>query len=519
MRKFLAALLVVLTLVASIVPVAAADAEVPKGVDGSTANDAESLSLIVTEYLSNSSANAAIVDGLSYKAGEAHPTTYDAFGYIEIYNAGDAAVNLYDYKLVSTPMVGDNSWDKNGKVTAVSDLKSGSIYEGFKLYNNAAAATYDNNYPCDNPGMARIEPGKFAIIWFWNGRTLDIAAHAKENGVAFGDYSGAYHKGFRDHYASLGQEIPEDTTIIAVYASSVYAGSATANAETPRVTLSTSTNTMYALVKDAFDPAVDTLYTKATKTTPAVKNANVASFWSWGTSLGTGATSGENIATTYVPANGVPYMKNYADSVALTDAEKASFVPFTDYLDADYVDSYHQAAAFCVDSVPTPGKMPAYQWLLVDADNTPAALLEGVDQTAEKWQEGVINAYVQSKIEIPSKGEETDEEQREITLLTREEIEKMLNEEINKRNPGGKKYKLLWWGLLLIIVGAVVGVAGIAVLVIVIIKKKKAAAVVTEEVVEGEAAVAEEAVEGTVEVAEEVAEEAAVEPVEETTEE
>ncbi len=506
MRKFLAALLVVLTLVASIVPVAAADAEAPKGVDGSVAADASSLNLIVTEYLSNTSANAAIVDGLKYDAGAAHPTTYDAFGYIEIYNAGTTAVNLYDYTLVSTPMTGDTSWENGGKVTAVSDLKSGSIYEGqFSLPSKTAAATYDAKYPCDNPGSSRLEAGKTAIIWFWTGKTLDIAANAEANGDDFGEYANnKYHTGFRDHYASLGHTIPEDTLIIAVYASSVYSGSTTENASTPRVTLSTSTNTMYALVKDAFNPATDTLYTKATKNTPAVKNGNVACFWSWGTSLGNGATGVENAATTYVPANGTPYMKNYADSVGLTDEEKANFVPFADYLDAGYVKSYYQSAVFCVDSTPNPGTIPEYQEYLLAGGELSADALAAID------------TYVKSKISIPSKGEGTDEEQREITLLTREEIEKMLNEEMNKRNPGGKKYKLLWWGLLLIIVGAVVGVAGIAVLVIVLIKKKKAApAEEAAEVTEDGEAVADEAVEGTVE----VTDEAVVEPTEETTEE
>jgi hypothetical protein len=255
---------------------------------------------------------------------------------------------------------------------------------------------------------------------------------------------------------------------------------------------------MYALLHNdfVFDVKADPIYTTANGLNDAVKL-----LWSWGTGIGQGLRADQDRSTTYVPANTVPYLKNRENSFEGVTTKA------NDYLEVGFVDSYYQAAMFDASAVPTPGTMSAAQWALIDSDRVPETLVPTANRT-EGWVAALAEAFAVEKLPEPKADDgNSDEEQREITLLTREEIEKMLNEEINKRNPGAKKYKLLWWGLLLIIVGAVVGVAGIAVLVIVIIKKKKAAPV--EEVAEAaeEAADDEVVVEATIEVAEEAAEE------------
>ena len=111
MRKFLAALLATLMLVAVVVPVAAADEDVIRSdFDGTTEEYSNNvnLSLVVTEMMSNST------NSMGWQ-GDQKAAHKDAFTYLEVYNRGLEPIDLTDIAIVS--YANTRSIDDAGKVT------------------------------------------------------------------------------------------------------------------------------------------------------------------------------------------------------------------------------------------------------------------------------------------------------------------------------------------------------------------------------------------------------------------
>ncbi len=505
MRKFLAALLTVLMLAAMIVPTAAA-AEPTIGVDGSVAADANGLDLVITEYLSDSSSTG--VEKIQDK--DTAPTTYNAFNYIELYNRGADEIDLYSLSIcrsyVDTTTTGVKDWADDQSFDLKIKLNPGSIYSDYALTD-----ARDTTAPCANPSNAYLAPGEFAIIWFWNDRTVTVAQRWIADGKDFGgDGVEPEAPGFSAHYASVtGKQIPEDTLILSVYAGSVVKDTK------PTFDLTSGTNCMYGLVDDPdndFDPKGSPIYTYNASANTYTFNPRVKLLWSWGTGNEVGILAQENKATAFVPANGVPVLYNRDKFRQLDEDEQDDFVPANDYVEIEHADSYRQSAVISFLETPTPGAMESWQWALVDANRVPtgagnANVTGYVADVSGDWKTPVLNAFALSRYPDLDPEPESDEEEHEVNLMTKEEIIAMLESNPNLTTRE-KQYVLTTWGLVLIIVGSVIGAAGIAVLVIILIKKKKKP-VAFDDV----------AAEGDVEVIDETAEAAAEEATEETTEE
>lgn len=497
MRKFLAALLTVLMLAAMVVPTFAAE-EPTMGVDGSVAADANGLDLVITEYLSDSSATG--VEKIQDKSTA--PSTYNAFNYIELYNRGADDIDLYDLSLcrsyIDTTTTGVMDWTDNQSFDLKIKLNPGSIYSDYALTDNRDTAA-----PCANPNNASLAPGEFAIIWFWNDRTVTVAQRWLADSKEFGEDAA----GFRAHYASItGKQIPEDTLILCVYAGSVVKDTKAT------FDLTTGTNCMYGLVDDPennFDPKGEPVYTHNPAANTYTFNSKVKLLWSWGTGNEVGILASENKATTFVPANGTPVLYNRDKFRQLDEEDQGDFVPAKDYVEIGHADSYRQSAVISFLEAPTPGAMESWQWALVDANRVPtgagnADVTGYVADVSGNWSASVLDAFAKNRYpDLPPEAE-SDEEEHEVNLMTKEEILAMLESQENLRKIEKKKV-LTTWGLVLIIVGGVVGAAGIAVLVIILIKKKKKPVAFDDVAAEGDVEVIDEA--------------AAEEATEETTEE
>ncbi len=496
MRKFLALLLAVLMLATTMLSALAADEpvepEVRTGVDGSVAADADSLDLVITEYLSDSSATG--VDRLPVQSDEIDPKTYNAFTYIELYNRGEDDINLYDYSIarsyIYSTVTDIRTWDRDQQFDQKMRLPSGSIYAGIQLSDSNTA---ESTAPCRNdPNAGTIGQGEFAIIWFWNDYTVRVAQRWDADGKDFGGKgeNGLYHNGFRDHYAEVtGKEIPEDTVIIAVYAGGVHTN------EAPRFGLTTGTNTMYGLVNEedptlvqGFDVSTEKIYTYNSVLDEYTFHPAVELLWSWGNGNEVGILGAENNATTFVPANGAPVLYNRDQERQLEEGE--TFDPAEDYVEIGFVDSFRQAAVIAFLETPTPGTMEPYQWALVDpegAKNADADKIAGTIASFEgDWVTPVLTAFAKDRYPDLAADEETNEEEFDVNLKDREEIENELNNPSNLKDPStsnnnssnssddaeGDKGGLSTGLLIGIIAGGVVVAAGIAVLVIVLVKKK-----------------------------------------------
>ena len=106
MRKILSALLAVVMLVGVLaaLPVFADDTiEAVKTFDGTIAGDYDDVDLVVTEVLVNSKSGYDDYDDKPVdEQSDSKFQSPDCFDYIEIYNRGDEAVNLYEYSLLRT---------------------------------------------------------------------------------------------------------------------------------------------------------------------------------------------------------------------------------------------------------------------------------------------------------------------------------------------------------------------------------------------------------------------------------
>ena len=169
MRKFLAVILAVLTLVTIVLPVFAAEATA--AADKTTADDAKNLGLIVTEYISDT--KSPDVGAI----GDVSSATYNAFQFIEIYNSSDVDVDLYKVAIAATSndkdANGNKYWDDLHVFQKKMQLRAGSIYNGVSFKDGQENLKANK---AENPNSAVLGAGKTAIIWFWNDSTTTIAA-------------------------------------------------------------------------------------------------------------------------------------------------------------------------------------------------------------------------------------------------------------------------------------------------------------------------------------------------------
>ncbi len=415
-KRMLIGLLAAMLMLVAALPAAAA-AWVRMGIDGSVAADANGLDLVITEYLSDSSSTG--VEKIQDK--NTAPTTYNAFTYIELYNRGVDTIDLYDYSIcrsyIDTTNYDQKDWVDDQSFDLKIKLYPGSIYADYALTD-----ARDTTAPCVNPRNAYLAPGEFAIIWFWNDRTVTVAQRWLADQKEFGEDAA----GFRAHYAAVtGKQIPEDTLILCVYAGSVVKDTK------QTFDLTTGSNCMFGLVNDPdndFDPKSSPIYTHNASANTYTFNARVKLLWSWGTGSRAGILAAENKATIFAPANGAPLLYN-RDRQRQTEIDTSyQFTPASDYVEIGYVDSYRQAAVLSFAETPTPGAMESYQWALVDPARVPTGAGNAdktgyVADTSGDWKTPVLNAYARNRYPDLVYDPGNEEEKRKPQFVSRDELQ------------------------------------------------------------------------------------------------
>lgn len=380
MRKFLAALMAVFMLAAifAVLPISATTASASDK-DGSTAADADAIDLVITEVLANSQSNV-----LSMKSK-------DAFQYIEIYNRGSVAVNLFDYAIVRTPYtVSSNDPWPNKKFDGKVVLDEGPIYQYYVDNGVSAINPYNTTaLGCNNSADDTLQPGEVAIIWFWNAATKD--AFTAKGGTTASEKDGTFNS-FRNHYKDLGAEIPADVKIFATFGVTGVGQS---------FELNTSKDYMYALVKDnegenGFDIGAEVAY-EATVGGNFIGNDKIVCMFEYGTGLGL-YTTVENKAAIYTLASKLP---QYTNAYYETDD--------ADYYESGDVDSYKELGCIYFEEDVTPGKLLPIQWADLDPDRAPA----DVKGTDDNWATTAWNTYVTALVAANGGGETTDRDEED----------------------------------------------------------------------------------------------------------
>ena len=482
MRKFLAVILTVLTLVSVVLPTFAAEEVVAMG---TTADDAKNLSLIVTEYISDSkSPDVGPFVGSDGKTVAS--TTYNAFQYIEIYNSGEEDIDL---SKVSIAAVSNSGADATGKkywadyhqFSKKMNFETGSIFKNIKFKDDQNLKDKEAVNPSASDMVLKV--GQTAVIWFWNDATHAIASKMTTSpGATVG---GVYHKGFKEFYG-----MDDNALVIAVYAGSDVAGKGLGNPNHPDAGNRFSLNTTdgwcyYGLIDERGMGATGWSVNTPVWDAENGFNEKVLAIFGWGTSTHHSIQPSEGKSTVYVPANTTPDLYNENIKATLAD-EGDEFTPAADYVANKYVESYKELAVLDFDQAPTPGAIPAWQQAYIDASKG-AAL-----DTA------VVNAFVNATKKVPENVTQGAEEKIEVNFKDRSELG---NKGQGKKQDDGKGNGLALWLLIVIIVGGVLvlgGVAAVIVFVVILPKKKKAAAAIeatAEVTAEAEAAPAEEKVE------------------------
>jgi len=389
MRKFLAVLMAVFMLTATLAVLPASAAAITTSdKDGSTAADADAMNLVITEVLANTQANNV---GL---------LSHDAYQYIEIYNRGTTPVNLYDYAIVRAAYNQNSGdpWPAPKKFTGKVVLDAGSIYAYYQENNTPNIDTYAKDtatYGCNNPAEGTLAPGEVALIWFWNAHTKEVFA---KNGGTTGEKSGDFTT-FRKHYKDItGVEIPTSTKIFATFGVDGIGTSFNLN--------NARNNYIYALVDDTadFNIGTEVAYNK-TAGGNFEQNAKVLAMFKHGTSLGWYSPA-ENKSVTYTLANKTPvYANAYYES---SD---------NNYYERGDVDSFKEMACVWYEEDITPGKLLPIQWADIDPNRAPADV-KGSDAN---WATTVWTTYSNALVAANGGGESTgrpeeDKKQDEIDV-------------------------------------------------------------------------------------------------------
>ena len=409
MRKVFVILMTVCLLMGAfaVLPVSAINDEAsPSEIDGSTVADAEDLNLVVTEFMSNTTCSVAV--------GGQNVQSENAFQYIEIYNRGATAVNLYNLAIVRSNNLNSASlWNTSHRFEQKIPLDPGNV----SIQSNVSAT--NQRFAVVNPNRAVLEPGEFAIIWFWNDASVKVS-NALGNSLGadtITDGKIVYHKAFRDHYKAENSSvsISDDLLIVAAYA-----GSTT---DSSRFALNTSNSYMYALVKDertaGFDVNFEVAFTanKGSDGTIYQRNDKVVCLWQWGTWTKQSIPSGNNyegLASVYVPANCTPDFRNASNKAIWGDDY---WREYTNYYELGLVDGFKEVALVNFTEKPTIGTMDAWQWAYVDPERAPESA-KSLAANGKTWQQIALDAYIAANVEVGEEVAEHPEEKIDIKPIT-----------------------------------------------------------------------------------------------------
>ena len=535
MRKILAAFLAVMMLV-GVLAAMPVSAEATKSTFDGTTSD-EKIDLVVTEVLINSKTGQESLDNVTASGSVSVYSSPDAFDYIEIYNRGTTAVNLFDYVILSanskdftaTSMTGLN----NAKYifTHQNTIVTGSIHDDNNASGAASGSKTEYNQ-CENPtdrNKGILEPGKIAVIWFWTSDTDKLCNQLTESVGAMHEGDTRYFPYFRNYY-----NLDDDVLVLATNAkASVPTGTNSAD-----VFNSLANGYTYALAKGGTSGFK--FGEKAVKDTGGglVLDPSIVTMFEYATNTAVGIPTTDNMddmSAYYLPANCAPDLYNAnAKNLLSTDEEKAAYVNKPDYYSINYTRSYRECSVVTYTEQPTPGAMPSWQWMylnttgstglsavearlfaraeaqaqaMVDASEIEATAKDA--KTAElfdalmskyvtDWKDAGIKdattgrllaeagengwlAVAKAKFLADYVAELVEEEDNAETKKNYAEgfVDRAVLEERHNQKKTSKNEKeggLPIWALILIIVGGVVVAAGVAVVVILVLKKKKAVA-------------------------------------------
>lgn len=491
MRKLLAVLLAAIMLVGAlaVLPVGAEDTDPAKSKFDGTTSD-ETMDLIITEIVADSATGVPQVD-----EEEGKTQNPDAFDYIEIYNAGNSAVNLYDYKLLMADgtLFSNEKQQAKGKFSHSVDLAGGNPFGR----TGARYGTYDG---FNNPTTASLAPGQFAVIWFYTFDTTRLS-----------DYYNTTKRVdlncFKEHYG-----MASDSLVVAVCGEGAF---------------KLDHNGIYALAYDSFDAsklAVTNAFGKDQDGNSANASLNedivcMARMVRGMSPFSQYATNVEVWGANYVPSSATPDFVNANNEYAAEEGDTPKV--YGDYVqELNHAASYREVAAAATSEAPTPGKMPAWQWAYVDPDRLEAAAGDdnadmaklvsdwgtntaikkdnALNTTAQNGESAWISAAINANIaaiqqNIDSDGRADSTEQKidySKNFVDRAELERRHG--LNKKQSTNEKKGLPIWALILIIAGGVVLVGGIAVVVIIIVKKKNRPVAADDVAAEGEIEIVDE---------------------------
>lgn len=518
MRKIIAVLLTVLML-ASVLAALPASAAAATTYDGTTATTAGLNKIFISEigrYMNYDKANK------------------NAMSFVELYNNGDADLNLVNISLLlgvqmeelpsaiadimytqSKKIDGQDrflwsEWRDAYRFISKMDLKPGKIMEDAEALKykdqekNALFTDSDPSTPDVIDGDATFDKltnagidmtfssGDNVAIWLITQETIKWMKWAIADEVdELGNKTG--NKNINDfdprkefvikYYGSEAAANYQDYKIIMVAAWSDYtAGDAVAddmftfdnipgyNDDSKNFILGVADSTWNINVDQACTPAVG-------GATTASLNEKLYSMAVMGTRIpkytGTQVT---DVSTVLVPANTVPYVAN-----AYEKFMNANAVDVADYFAAGYVESYREAAVInWTDVKPTPGKMPDWQWAILNPDHAkaPETLKTEGAKDATKVN-AAIDAYVLSfgyNDDTANAGRDESNITHNYDFVDQDELRDRFTK---KKDTNNKKKDSSPVVLIIIIVAAVLVVAGGAcavVFLVILPKKKKAAA-------------------------------------------
>ena len=374
MRKILSALLAVMMLVSVVaaLPVFADNAIEPvKTIDGTTASDYNNADLVVTEVMVNSKSNVDKYNDIADTLSTSKTSSYDCFDYVEIYNKGDEAVNLYDYCLLRRANNGVTPLYKTeGTFDRKNYIAPGTIYQAaygvdpslkanYCDVTNPNSVTYDASKPASEQ-LHWLQPGEFAVIWFWTAQCDTVSKDNKKSmaaPVSDGSYeateNGYYFPEFREFY-----NVPDETIVLAVYAQN------NATKAPTGFDLVAGGAYMYGVAAKDFDvnePAIEGVGSA----NPSL-NSKIECLFTWGTGTKAGipTTDGtDHQATNYMPPVSAPDLYN---TDYLNIDPNYNVAANYDYVQTGHSLSYKEMAIYRYAEDPTVGSMPLYQWAYVD---------------------------------------------------------------------------------------------------------------------------------------------------------